>query len=156
MASLGRLHVVVWDDPSGLATAFSTLGLSDLAQTADGSPFELHWIVKHRFLPAEQTEAIAFLAQLAAVAEQPQAAFDWQTRVQVPSGVPGFNSCREVWLHPALVEGDPDTLNDPQGAVKVLYVIPLTEYESFVLTRSGVSALREYACVNDIDLLRPR
>lgn len=156
MAALGPLHVAVWDDPDGLATAFNTLGLSDRAQASDGAPFELHWLVKRRLSPAEQAEAVAFLAQLATTAEQPQATFDWQTRVQVPAGVPGFASCREVWLHPALAENDPDTLDDPQGTVKVLYVVPLTEYESFVLTRNGVAALREYANANGIDLLEPR
>jgi hypothetical protein len=38
----------------------------------------------------------------------------------------------------------------------VLYVIPLTEYESFILRREGASALREYASANGIDLLEPR
>jgi len=156
MAALGLLHIAVWEDPGGLATAFNTLGLSDLAQTSDGAPFELHWMVKRPLPPTEQAEAATFLAQLAATASQPQAAFDWQTRVDVPAGVPGFASCREVWLHPALTDDDPDTLDDPQGPVKVLYVIPLTEYESFVLRREGPLALREYASANSIDLLEPR
>ncbi len=156
MAALGSLHVAVWEDPGGLATAFNTLGLSDQAQTSGGAPFELHWMIKRQLSPVEQTGAIAFLAQLAAAAGRPQAAFDWQTRVEAPTGIPGFTHCREVWLHPSLTDDDPDTLADPQGPVKLLYVIPLTEYESFLLRREGASALREYASANGIDLLEPR
>lgn len=150
------LHVAVWEDPAGGATAFNTLGLSEVARAADGRPFELHWLVKQALSTGEQALAAAFLAELAAAAAQPAAAFDWQTRAQVAAGVPGFARCQEVWLHPAFADDDPDTLEDVDGSIKLLYVIPLTEYESFVLTQQGPVALREYTQANGIDLLAPR
>ncbi|MCS7080686.1 MAG: suppressor of fused domain protein [Chloracidobacterium sp.] len=156
MAAHDDLHIAVWEDPAGAATAFNTLGLSEVACAADGSPIELHWLVKHPLDLAGQTAAALFLAQLAAAARAPEVRFDWHGRVHTPGGVPGFTCCYDVWLHPALTDADPDTLEDAAGAVKLLYVIPLTEYENFVLAQRGVEALLDYVQTNAIDLLTPR
>lgn len=156
MAACGSLHIAVWEDPEGAATAFNTLGLSDAARAADGSPIELHWLIKRPLDLAAQTAAAAFLAQTAAAAQAPQARFDWHGRVRAPEGVPGFPRCFDVWLHPALTAADPDTLEDAEGAIKLLYVVPLTEYESFVLAQHGAESLLDYIRLNRIDLLTPR
>ncbi|OYT70390.1 MAG: hypothetical protein CFK52_11290 [Chloracidobacterium sp. CP2_5A] len=156
MAAHAALHIAVWEDPDGTAMAFNTLGLSDAARAADGSPIELHWLVKRPLDLAAQTAAAAFLAQLAAAARVPEARFDWHRSVRAPEGVPGFPRCFDLWLHPALTAADPDTLEDAEGAIKMLYVIPLTEYESFVLAQQGANALLDYLHLNQIDLLAPR
>ncbi len=126
LAALDNLHIAVWEDPDGAATAFNTLGLSDAARAAAGSPIELHWLVKRQLDLAEQAAAASFLSQMGAAARAPEARFDWRGRVCAPEGIPGFARRFDVWLHPALTEADPDTLEDADGPIKLLYVVPLT------------------------------
>ncbi len=149
------LHIAVWEDPLGAAVAFNTLGLSEMAHAADGVPVELHWLIKQPLNRAEQAAAMGFLAQVAA-AQAPGAQFDWHGRVRAPNGIPGFPRCFDLWLHPALTEADPDLIEDQAAVIRLLYIIPLTEYEHFALVRHGVAALLQYIENKQIDLLSPR
>jgi hypothetical protein len=149
--SLSHLHVAIWEDAEGTATAFNTLGMSERAIPEAEFSAEVHLLVKGRTTQHEQVQVAQFLANLAEFPFRRRTKFDWWERVSYPSGVPLFPTCQDVLFHPAMVDDDPDRLEDETGEVKLLYAIPLTSYESFVFANHGPQAFVEYLKTNDVD-----
>lgn len=149
--SLTHLHIAIWEDGEGTATAFNTLGMSEREIPDTDFTAEVHLLIKGRTTQAEQISVAQFLANLAEFPFRRRAKFDWWERVTYASGVPLFPTCHDVLFHPALVEDDPDTLEDETGEVRMLYAIPLTSYESFVFANHGPQAFVEYLKTNDVD-----
>jgi hypothetical protein len=150
-APLPTVHVLVWEDPEGSATAFNTLGMAERRMPHADFFAELHCIVNGATTPDERADMARFLANLAEHSFRSDVKFDWWERISSPAGVPLFATCFDVLFHSALIQDDPDDLDDEDGPVKLLYALPLTSYESYVLANQGRKAFADYLAANDVD-----
>jgi hypothetical protein len=70
--------------------------------------------------------------------------------------LPGFKRCKHLLLHPRLSPDGFDLVEDPDGVVKVLYLVPITPLERHLLLEHGRRVLQAYFAENDIDVLKDR
>ena len=73
-----------------------------------------------------------------------------------PGRLPGFAGCKHLLLHPRLSPEGFDTVDDPEGVVKVLMAIPITPHERHLILEHGRDALINYLAENEIDVLTDR
>jgi hypothetical protein len=59
-------------------------------------------------------------------------------------------------LHPRLTDGGLEVIEDAGGAVKLLYVVPITARERHIVVEHGPEAFTEYVDERGLDLLADR
>ncbi len=96
------------------------------------------------------------VADLCAYPFQHERKLDWWEVLSNPGRLPGFNGCKHLLLHPRLSPEGFDLVEDSEGIVKVLYVLPITPRERQLLLEHGREALVDYFVENDIDVLSDR
>src|SRR5262249_54537875 len=107
-------------------TLFNTLGMSERRMPGADYFTELHFAVRAP-LDKEQRLAVGgFLANLAESPFENRLKLDWWEVINNPGHIPGFSGCKHLLLHPRFAPDGTDTLEDPDGPVKLLYVVPIT------------------------------
>ncbi len=145
-----RIDVFVWearDDDD--VTIFNTVGMAALPMQG-GSRAELRWVIRGRFDDRVLGACATFLANLALYPFQRRTHFDWGHKVRQP--VPQFPSSAGCWFHPPFVPSGLGGFRTPDGDVKLLYVVPVTQAEA----QMSNQALAEHLQATGIDVFRPR
>lgn len=117
---------------------------------------ELHFAYRGSPTKEEQLEVARFLANLTEYPFMHNLKLDWWERLANPGNIPLFSSCKHLLLHPALVQGGLELIDDPDGPVKLLFVIPITADENHTLKVHGRQAFMEYLEANEVDIIAPR
>jgi hypothetical protein len=136
-------------------TLFNTLDMSGRRMPGADDFTELRFAVR---APLDKDRRLAvggFLANLAEYPFENRLKLDWREVIN-PGHIPGFPGCKHLLLHPRLAPGGTDTLDDPDGPVMLLYVVPITPAERQLLITRGRSAFLRHVEDNEIDLLQDR
>lgn len=142
---LGVTHVAAWPaDARCDVTSFHTLGMSNRRMSGADYFTELHWPIRARLKKQQRLEMARRLADMANYPFQYGLKLDWWEVITNPGPIPHFAGCRHMLLHPRLTEQGTDEIDHPDGAIKVLYIIPITPQERHLLIDHGRDALREH------------
>ena len=151
------VQVAVWDaDEACDVTSFNTLGASARKMPQADYFVEFHLAIRSALDAGQRQELAAFLAELATYPFQEGCRLDWGERVVDIGQIPQFSGCRDVFLMPSLVEQGLQTIADPDGLVKLLYVVPITPFENHLLKVHGIEAFEAHLEEQDIDILADR
>lgn len=151
------IHVLVWRaDEHCDVTTFNTLGMSDRHMIGADYFSELHLEFRGVISETEQVSVARYLADIAEYPFMHDRKLDWWERLANPGKIPLFPECTQILFHPALVEGALDVIDDDEGPVKLLYVVPITPTENHILREHGKDAFNDYVAENEIDILSNR
>ena len=81
---------------------------------------------------------------------------DWWEVIRFPGPLPGFRGCKHLLLHPRLNSEGFDLVDDTEGVVKVIYLVPITPLERQLFLDHGREALIDHFVRNEIDVLSDR
>jgi hypothetical protein len=155
--NLRLIHVPAWPATEARdVTHFNTLGMSERRMTGADYVTELHFAVRAPLDKDQRLRVGGFLANLAEYPFENRLKLDWWEVINNPGTIPGFSGCKHLLLHPRLAPEGTDTLDDPDGPVKLLYVVPITPVERQLLITRGRSAFLRHVEDNDIDLVQDR
>jgi hypothetical protein len=154
---VGLIHVAVWTaDKHCNVTGFQTMGMSE-RRMKDADYFaELHLAIRGRLKKKERQALAGFLANVAQYPFDHDRTLDWWHVLSNPGRIPSFPGCRHLLLHPRLGEKGFDEIDDPEGKVKVFYVVPITPLERHLVVDHPRSAFLDYVEERRIDLLADR
>jgi hypothetical protein len=154
---LGLTHVMAWPaDEHCDVTSFQSLGMSDRRMTGADYFCEVHFALRARLTEQERLEVARRIADVCAYPFQFDRKLDWWEVIRDPGRLPGFEGCQHLLLHPRLTPEGFDQIEDPDGIVKVLHLVPITPLERQLLLEHGRRALQEYLAENEIDVLKDR
>lgn len=156
-STLTYKNVAVWpaDDECDVTT-FLTLGMSDRLMPDTESRTELHMGVRAP-LDKRQRQAVAgFLANLTEYPFENALALDWWHVLNNPGRIPEFPNCRHLIFHPRLTAAGFDTVDDPEGEVKLLAVVPITPHERHLAVDHNKDALLDHWETEGTDILADR
>jgi hypothetical protein len=150
-------NVAAWpaDDECDVTT-FLTLGMSDRLMPGTEYRTELHMGIR---APLDKNQRLAVARYLANIAEYPfenSRALDWWHVLANPGRIPGFPNCRHLIFHPRLTAAGFDTLDDPDGEVKFLAVVPITPHERHLAVDHNKDALLDHWEQHGTDILADR
>jgi hypothetical protein len=138
-------NVAVWPaDVSSDVTSFHTLGMSNRQMSGADYFTELHWPIRARLKKPQRLDVARRLADIATYPFQHGLKLDWWEVISNPGPIPHFPGCRHLLLHPRLTEWGTDEIDHPDGAIKVLYVIPITPQERHLFIDHGRAALLDH------------
>jgi hypothetical protein len=150
-------YVAVWPaDKKCDVTGFNTLGMSRRKMKGADYYTELHMGIRARLTKAKRERISGFLANVAQYPFDHNRCLDWWHVLNNPGTIPLFPNCSQLLFHPRLTPTGLDRIDDPQGLVKLLYVVPITPLEHHLLTAHGQEAFEEHVAENGIDLLSDR
>ena len=150
-------HVAAWPaDRKCDVTGFNTLGMSRRKMKGADYYTELHMAIRRRLTKPQRERVARFLANVAQYPFDHNRCLDWWHVLNNPGEVPFFPHCPHLLFHPRLTPQGHDQIDDPQGLVKLLFVVPITPLEHHLLTAHGPASFREHVTENRIDLLRDR
>jgi hypothetical protein len=155
--ALPLTHVGAWpaDEKCGITT-FQTFGMSQKKMKGADYFAELHMAIRDS-LPAEQRELVArYLANLVAYPFVNERKMDWWEIITNAGTIPYFSACSHLLLHPRIAPEGFDELDDAEGRIKLIYIVPITPSERKLLVQGGKSAFEDYVNGERIDLLRDR
>jgi hypothetical protein len=153
-----RLHnVMVWPaDRRCDVTSFNTLGMSDRRMKGADYFAELHLGVRARLKKKDREAVARFLVNVAEYPFHNDLKLDWWEVVSRPGTIPFFPGCRHLLLHPSLAVKGFDRIDDPDGPVKLLYVVPITPMERHLMVDHGREAFIRHAKTEGLDLCKDR
>jgi hypothetical protein len=137
-------------------TVLQTLGMSDHAMPGTGERVELHMAVRAPLTEPQRNALAQFLANMSLYPFDHGCALDWWHTLAKPGPIPHFPGCAHVLLHPRFTEEGFDTIDDEDGLVKVLYVVPITAHERHLLIDHGRTAFVDHLVEHEIDLFADR
>ncbi|MFO0878445.1 MAG: suppressor of fused domain protein [Gemmataceae bacterium] len=150
-------HILVWNaDQDCDVTAFQTLGMSERLLPAGGTFAELHFAVRSRLETDQRLDFARFLANVASYPFQWGLRLDWWEIIRDVHPIPGFPGCRHLLLHPRFTPESFDEIDDEEGKIKLLYIVPLTPLERHILTNQGREEFMAFVTRERIDLLADR
>jgi hypothetical protein len=156
-AYLTLKHVMVWPaDEDCDVTGFQTLGMSDRRMTGAGYDAELHMAIRAPLEKAGRERLARFLCNVATYPFHYQRKLDWWEVISHPGLIPSFEGCKHLLLHPRLTEAGIDEVEDEDGLIKILYIVPITPIERHLLVEHGKDSFLEYIEKEEIDLLQDR
>src|SRR5262249_19757617 len=139
--NLTLIHVAAWlDEERRGMTCFNTLGMSERLMPGAAEPVELALAVRGGLEKKQRQATAGLLANLAQYPFDHNLKLDWWEAVNRPGFIPLFPGCRHLLLHPRLSPDGIDQLDDPDGAVKLLHVVPITPLERDLLVDHGRDA----------------
>jgi tetratricopeptide (TPR) repeat protein len=154
---LGLTHVMAWPaDKDCDVTSFLSLGMSDRRMVGADYCCEVQFAIRAPLTEQQRLEVARRVADVCAYPFQFDRKLDWWEVILDPGRLPGFQGCKHLLLHPRLGPKGFDLVEDPEGIVKVLYLVPITPLERRLLVEHGRCALQEYLANNDIDILKDR
>jgi Suppressor of fused protein (SUFU) len=156
-STLTYKNVAVWPaDAECEVTSVLTLGMSDRLMPGTDYRTELHMGIR---APLDKDQRLAMARFLANIAEYPfenARALDWWHVLLSPGRIPGFPGCPHLLFHPRLTDAGFDTVDDPEGQVKLLAVVPITPHERHLAVDHNKDALRDYWEKEGTDILADR
>jgi hypothetical protein len=151
------VHVALWrPDRDSDVTSLQTFGMSAKPMPNSTTRAELHLGCREPLDEAQCEQLAYLLAHLAAYPFLHRVPLDWWEIIPNAGHLPGFPGCRHLLLHPRLAEESTDEIDDEEGTIKLLYVVPITEYERRLLVEQGREAFLDHLVLNRIDLLKDR
>lgn len=154
---LPLLHVPTWAaDEHCDVTGLNTLGMSERQMPGADAFVELHLGFRGHLDKGQRLDLARMLADVAEYPFENGLKLDHWEIIPEVSRIPVFAGCRHLLLHPRLAEGGIDRLEDEDGPVKLIYVVPITPYERHLLTAHGRSEFLRHVEEEDVDLLSDR
>ncbi len=154
---LPLLHVPAWAaDEHCDVTGLNTLGMSEQRMPGADGFVELHLGFRGDLGEDQRLDLARMLANVAEYPFENRLKLDHWEIIPRAGRIPVFTGCRHLLLHPKLAEGGIEHLEDEDGPVKLIYVVPITSYERHLLTCHGRSDFLRHIDVNDVDLLADR
>jgi tetratricopeptide (TPR) repeat protein len=154
---LGLTHVMAWPaDKDCDVTSFLSLGMSERRMIGADYFCEVQFAIRAPLTKQQRLEVARRVADTCAYPFQYDRKLDWWEVIRNPGRLPGFEGCQHILLHPRLNPEGFDLVEDPEGIVKVLYLVPITPLERHLIVEHGRQALQEYLAANDIDILKDR
>jgi hypothetical protein len=155
--SLTLTNVMVWPaDGDCDVTGFQTLGMSEMRMPGAGYFAELHMAIRAPLEKAGRERVARYLSNVAAYPFANGLTLDWWELIPNAGRLPGFEGCKHLLLHPRLVEGGLDEVDDEDGPVRILYVVPITPFERHLLAVHGKDSFLDYVEEEGVDLLSDR
>lgn len=156
-AYLTLKHVMAWaSDDEMEVTTFQTLGMSERLMRGASHFVELHMGIREQLSKEQRLEVARFLANVATYPFQWDLKLEWWEVLARPGKIPFFAGCPHLLLHPRLTPEGFDEVDDEEGTVKLLYLVPITPLERHLLVDHGREEFLEYLEQEEIDLLRDR
>jgi len=154
---LPYVHVAIWGaDETCDVTAFNSLGTSEKQMKGANYYIEFHFAIRGELNEIQQGEVARFIANLTEYPFINDLKLDWWERLINPGKIPMFESCSQLVFFPSLVDNGLQTIDDLDGLIKLLYVVPITSFENHLLKEHGVDAFEQYIEDNCIDILSDR
>ncbi len=154
---LSLIHVMAWPaDKDCDVTSFLSLGMSDRRMVGADYFCEVHFAIRASLTQQQRLEVARRIADICAYPFQYDRKLDWWELINNPGRWPGFEGCKHLLLHPRLSPQGFDQVEDPDGIVKVLYLVPITPKERRLLLEHCRHALQDYLAENEIDVLKDR
>jgi len=154
---LPLLFVPTWvADEQCDVTAFNTLGMSNLRMKGADYFTELHFAYRGCL---SERRRLSVARKLADVAEYPfenTLKLDWWEIIPKTGEIPAFPGCRHLLLHTKFKKEGFDTIDDEEGLVKLLYVVPITPKERHIILKHGRDAFWDYIEGEGLDILADR
>lgn len=150
-------QVMVWPADHGCDVAtFVTLGMSDHRMTGADYYCELTLGVRARLRKSTREVVARYLSHVSVYPFQYGRKFDWWEVMTNPGDIPQFPGCRHLLLRDRLTAEGFDTVDDPDGPVKLLYVVPITPLERHLVLDHGPAALQTHWDEHGTDILSDR
>ncbi len=151
------LYVPSWvADKRCDVTSLNTLGMSEKRMRNAKYFAELHLAYRGKLREKERLELARLLADVAEYPFQNRLKLDWWEIIPTVYRIPVFTGCRHLLLHPRLVREGMDKIEDEDGTVKLLYVVPITPLERHLLADHGRRAFLDYIEPEVVDILADR
>jgi hypothetical protein len=155
--NLDLIHVPIWAaDEDCEVTALNTLGMSEIEMKGADFFAELHLAYRGRLDKDESRRLAGFLANLAEYPFEHELKLDWWEIIRNVGTIPVYSGCRHVLLHPKFKNEGFDSIEDEDGLVKLLYVVPITPKERHIILKHGRTAFWDYVEKEQIELLADR
>jgi hypothetical protein len=155
-SNLHMVSVPVWvaNEQSDI-TAFNTLGMSEAYMPGADYFCELNLGYRGSLEKPQRERMARFLANIFEYPFANHLKLDvWET-IRDPGAIPFFPGCRHLLVSPPL-DSDFQYLDDPDGLVKWLFLIPITPRERHLLLEHGRDAFLDHCEQNDVDLFADR
>jgi hypothetical protein len=130
--------------------------MSERLMPGAAEPVELALAVRGGPEKEQRQAAAGLLANLAQYPFDHNLELDWWEVINRPGFIPLFPGCRHLLLHPPLTPNGLDHVADPDGAVKLLYVVPITPLERHLLVEHGRESYQRHVAEGGVDLLADR
>jgi hypothetical protein len=155
--NLQLLHVPSWGaDKRCEVTSLNTLGMSEQRMRGARYFAELHLAFRGKLREKQRLDLARLLADVAEYPFQNRLKLDWWEIIPTVYRIPVFTGCRHLLLHPKLVTEGMDKIEDEDGTVKLLYVVPITPLERHLLAEHGRQAYLDYIKDEGVDILADR
>jgi len=151
------MDVFVWQPSKEIPmTTLSTMGMAERPMDGCTHRSEIHWTIRGRLSEEDETDAAAFLANVAAFPFLRNSFFDFWHLLPNLGRIPAFANCSAGLLHPSFVEKGWDTILYEHDTIKILNFVPITPSELFLATSSGVNVMLQSMYEEKTDIFRDR
>lgn len=154
---LQLLFVHVWvTDAVRQLTFFHTIGMSERLIPGTSYFAELHISVRGSLHNEQRQLLAAFLANLAQHPFDHSENLDWWQIQMKPGPIPVFTGCPHVMISSTPILAGSAQIDDQDGPIKLLHLIPVTPHEAAMRRKEGRSAFGRYVVQNAVDMYSDR
>lgn len=154
--TLQKIHVGVWpSDEDCDVNSFVTFGMSEkeMGGEGTGNRAELQFAVRGNISDEQIHETAKFLANVSEYPFEHNITLDWWHSLKNAGKIPFFDNTQKILFRPSFSETACSDINYGSELIKFLFIVPLTEIESHIITQHGPSAYEEYMEENGYDPL---
>ncbi|NUM79633.1 suppressor of fused domain protein [bacterium] len=154
---LDYLDVFVWrPTPEIPMTTLSTMGMGERAMIGCPHRCEIHWTIRGSMSEQEESDAAAFLANIATWPFLNNNHFDYWHVLPDVGHIPQFENCSSIIFHPAFKKGGWDQVVQKEMTVKLLNLIPISANEKELAITSGVGVMLDRMYDQGVDIFKDR
>jgi len=151
-----RLDIFLWKPTDRIPmTTFSTMGMADVPMEGLTFRCEIHWTIRGKLSEVENSEAAAFLANLADYPFKKNTGLDHWHIIQ-NLAIPKFHKCSNVLFHPRFTNEGWDKIAWNSNEIKILNMVPITNEERQMALRSGINSMLDHLYESRSDIFSDR
>jgi len=154
--ALEKIHIGVWPaDEDCEVNSFVTFGMAEreMGNLGSGNRAELQFAVRGRFTGDEIHKGAQFLANVVEYPFANNLVLDWWHSLRAAGDMPFFPDIQKVLFRPPFSESACSDAEYQGEIIKFLFLVPLTEVESTIITSQGPDAYEDYMVAHNFDPL---
>jgi hypothetical protein len=154
--ALEKIHIGVWpSDEECDVNSFVSFGMSEVEMGGSGSSnrAELQFAIRGNLTNEEIHEVARFLANVAEYPFANNLTLDWWHSLGDSGKVPCFPEVSKILFRPSFSDSACSDATYQNETIKFLFIVPLTEEESHIITVHGPEAYENYMEENGFDPL---
>lgn len=154
--ALKKIHIGVWpSDEECDVNSFVTFGMSEkeMGGEGTGNRAELQFAVRGNISDQEMHEAAKFLANITEYPFENNITLDWWHSLRNAGKIPFFDNAKKILFRPSFSDTACSDATYNDELIKFLFIVPLTEVESHIITKHGPDAYETYMEENNYDPL---